>query len=432
MANYELPPSPVSSLPVSSSSPLPSFDEGTTTRPEVPTVWTTSATYALFVAFGIGSWTTVNGMYTELPLLVTQLPEKWRLASDISIIIQLANIGPLLFCWLRWRRLKQGLSEDRLLKVATYGVLMLGAGAMAALAFSWRLVVDFAGSKVSVSFYFFTFLAALADCTSSLLFWRFAASFRALHLSALSTGEGMSGAVTSLLVAIQNVSGDPRFPPSVYFALLAVCMCISGIAFSILQRSRLWNFEKSDKADALLEPTSSAVADRVTHPRRDAEVWALLALQMLLNALQNGVSVSCLALACKPYGRQVYQAAQTSALVVDPMAAALGFWISASSRALLPVAVAIVAVQTYVLVLSLKAVSPPWLHSGGGALLVFIVTLARALTSYSKMRVNLLLHQGPQAEKHLLWSGIAMQCGAFLGAVIMYFLVNWTPFFRGP
>ena len=37
----------------------------------------------------------MNGVWVELPLLVNQMPESWNLASQMSIVIQLANIGPL-------------------------------------------------------------------------------------------------------------------------------------------------------------------------------------------------------------------------------------------------------------------------------------------------------------------------------------------------
>lgn len=42
----------------------------------------------LATVFGIGAWVAINGMWVELPLLVTYLPEGWNLPSYLSIIIQ--------------------------------------------------------------------------------------------------------------------------------------------------------------------------------------------------------------------------------------------------------------------------------------------------------------------------------------------------------
>jgi riboflavin transporter 2 len=49
----------------------------------------------LAIFFGIGTWVCVNGLWVELPLLVQALPEGWNLPSYLSIVTQLANIGPI-------------------------------------------------------------------------------------------------------------------------------------------------------------------------------------------------------------------------------------------------------------------------------------------------------------------------------------------------
>lgn len=41
-------------------------------------------------------YSAINGVWVELPMLVNVMPEGWSLASQLSIIIQLANIGPLI------------------------------------------------------------------------------------------------------------------------------------------------------------------------------------------------------------------------------------------------------------------------------------------------------------------------------------------------
>lgn len=42
----------------------------------------------LATVFGIGAWVAINGLWVELPLLVTYLPEGWTLPSYLSVIIQ--------------------------------------------------------------------------------------------------------------------------------------------------------------------------------------------------------------------------------------------------------------------------------------------------------------------------------------------------------
>lgn len=47
----------------------------------------------LAALFGVGAWVAVNGLWVELPLLVTDLPEGWNLPSYLSVIIQVSRPG---------------------------------------------------------------------------------------------------------------------------------------------------------------------------------------------------------------------------------------------------------------------------------------------------------------------------------------------------
>lgn len=412
---------------------------------QTSTALTTSLTYAFFVVFGIGSWVTVNGLFSELPLLVVSLPEGWRLGSVLAVVVQLANIGPVLLYCLRWCHFKtQRLgSEQLLLMWATYIVLGLGAISMAMLASTWHITVDLFGAEQSIPLLFFTFVAALADCTSSMIFWRFAGAFKTVHISALAAGEGLSGAVVAVLVWMQDAAAaEPRFSAGVYFALLGVVMLISALAYHLLRRAPFAHAERAGAEQTGTLPLQSAGDDLATgfargsddlHIFQNREFVSLLALQAWLNLLQNGVWVSCLPLAAKPYGRGTYQLAQILSLIVDPLAAALGFFIKLGMRALILIMVCITAILGYVMVLSLEAVTPPLLNEGGGALLVFLLGLGRVLQAYTKMRGNVLLKSvvPGRAEVSLMFSGVAAQFGAFVGSITLFLLINGTPFFRG-
>lgn len=59
------------------------------------------------IALGISSWIEINGLWTQTPILTTQLPEKWNLPSYVVLITQIANIGPILYGIFR-RRLRVG------------------------------------------------------------------------------------------------------------------------------------------------------------------------------------------------------------------------------------------------------------------------------------------------------------------------------------
>ncbi len=57
--------------------------------------------HLLSALFGISAWIAINGLWQQTPLLVSRLPEAWNLASYITLITQLANVGPLLYSLLK-------------------------------------------------------------------------------------------------------------------------------------------------------------------------------------------------------------------------------------------------------------------------------------------------------------------------------------------
>jgi len=54
-------------------------------------------TFLFVCLFAMSSWIDINGVWVEVPLLVNELPESWNLPSYIVIIIQIANVGPLVY-----------------------------------------------------------------------------------------------------------------------------------------------------------------------------------------------------------------------------------------------------------------------------------------------------------------------------------------------
>ena len=70
------------------------------------------------------------------------MPEGWNLPAYFTVIIQLANLGPLSYGLLRWaiRRYKlstDSRSEDKLETVAIYLIIIIGAVSVFLLSFYW-------------------------------------------------------------------------------------------------------------------------------------------------------------------------------------------------------------------------------------------------------------------------------------------------------
>lgn len=48
----------------------------------------------LSAGFGLGSWIAMTGLWVELPILVQRLPERWALASQLALILQVGIFSP--------------------------------------------------------------------------------------------------------------------------------------------------------------------------------------------------------------------------------------------------------------------------------------------------------------------------------------------------
>src|SRR5690349_10400326 len=52
--------------------------------------------YVLVTIFGLGTWTNLAGVWIELPIIVPFLPESWQLPAKLTLLINSANVFPIL------------------------------------------------------------------------------------------------------------------------------------------------------------------------------------------------------------------------------------------------------------------------------------------------------------------------------------------------
>ncbi|XP_072014051.1 LOW QUALITY PROTEIN: solute carrier family 52, riboflavin transporter, member 3-A-like [Amphiura filiformis] len=219
----------------------------------------------LVVVFGTGSWVAINGMWVELPLLVALgIPEGFNLASQLVIIIQVANIGPLTFTLANWWAPK-GLK----IEVQTICLVMvIGIASTLMMVFFWDVtsVWNIGNNIRSTALLCLAFFLSIVDCTSSVAFTPFMARFKHMYLTWYFVGEGFSALLPSLVALGQGVGGDicvadntykevreigneiyvvnctswmrqakpANFPPEDFFWFLFCMMSCSAIAFVLL------------------------------------------------------------------------------------------------------------------------------------------------------------------------------------------------------
>ena len=163
--------------------------------------------FIIVCLFAWSSWIDINGVFVELPLLVNKSPQGWNLPSYLSVVIQLANIGPILYLFLskclKWRGVRVALETPVILFI-----VMTGAIASLLLAFTWHLTTTINGKLYSTPLILLTFVLSFVDCMSSVTFLPFMFHFPQMYITAYYVGSGMSGFLPSVVALVQGVGDD--------------------------------------------------------------------------------------------------------------------------------------------------------------------------------------------------------------------------------
>ncbi|NXW87349.1 S52A3 protein, partial [Alopecoenas beccarii] len=438
-------------------------------------------THLLACAFGMGSWVAINGLWVELPLLVRVLPEQWDLPSYITIIIQMANVGPL-FVTLMYR-FRPGLLKE---VVVIYVVVSVGVVACLLLAFLWNYTSTIAGRTYSTAFLILTFFLALVDCTSSVTFLPFMMQLQPQYLTTFFIGEGFSGLIPALIALGQgagisictNITREvnittgnetvettisqmvtdylpANFSTLVFFLLMTVMMLACLLAFFFLARQpKVWELSQqhlfpsniilnsfdqiSDEGAGLHQsghcpcPKNARGPGDIPPEKVSYSLAKLTFIYLLItwvSALTNGVLPSVQSYSCLPYGNTAYHLAATLSSMANPLACMVAMVLPGRSLALLgALTVAGTGFGTYNMAIAVMSPCPLLQQSQwGDVTIVLSWVLFTGTLSYVKVMAGVILRSCSHSA--LVWYGAAEQLGSLLGALVMFPLVNVYDFF---
>ncbi|XP_054477912.1 riboflavin transporter 2-like [Anoplopoma fimbria] len=434
-------------------------------------------THVLACLFGMGSWVAINGMWVELPLVVPQIPEGWYLPSYLTVIIQMANIGPLFITLMH--RFRPGMLNERLI---IYSIVGLGIVATFLLAFFWRHTVTIGASLHSVPLLVLSFLLSVVDCTSSVTFLPFMMQLRPQYLTTYFTGEGLSGLVPALVALIQGVgvvhcqnatladnatiaSGEllavyqpAKFSAQVFFVFLSAMMVVCLIAFILLNHHPAVARERKNdlyfsgdlapgKRDEGLslhahtpeqKPMISPLEAGRREPRSsfgrgtysNLEVGFIFLVLAWVNALTNAVLPSVQSYSCLPYGNKAYHLATTMAAVANPVACFIAMFVPIRSLLLMGFLVMVgTGFGAYIMAMAALSPCPLLVHSDSGTAVIVLVWVLFVLSlSYVKVIIGVILRD--EGHSALVWCGAVVQLGSMIGALSMFPLVSVYGLFR--
>lgn len=324
--------------------------------------------HALACAFGLGSWVAVNGMWVELPLIVNILPEGWNLPSYLTVIIQLANIGPILVTLVH--KLFPGWLRENLV---IYSVLTIGVLACILLTLFWKKTTVFLGQPRSTAFFIITFFLSLVDCTSSVTFLPFMMQLPSKYITTYFIGEGLSGFLPGLVALAQgvgmvkcvdvsqpsgnvsnpshvNITLEAEYLPSnfsteIFFSFLVVMMVISFGAFGLLnyvpQTFTLSNENLVSEPETVVTVRGGLENQAAYNSGEDSqedttgdqpkplivkpyysyyELAFIYCMVVWANCATNGLLPSVQTFSCMPYGNMIYHLSASLSALANPLA----------------------------------------------------------------------------------------------------------------
>ncbi|XP_011694350.1 PREDICTED: solute carrier family 52, riboflavin transporter, member 3-A-like [Wasmannia auropunctata] len=405
----------------------------------------------LALMFGLGAWIGVNGVYVQLPLIVHTAPEGWSLPAHMVMLVQFANLGPILYTlyikYTAW-------AYD---KYIIYALLTAGTCACIALSFLYDYTSFVFGNEHSTALLSLMFVTALVGCTSSVLFMPYMRNYREIYLVSYLVGEGLSGFVPSAVALIQGVGGnprcvnvtkpgsshlefvpaesDPRFSSEIFFIFIGCLLCLSFLSFlslNVLPTARGERVKLPSSMEMLPTDTTAPPSYKTnsgwTMPKYT--YYYLLVMMAVVCFLGNGTLPSIQSYSCLPYGNVAYHLTVTLASIAGPLAMSLGFVVKTPEVKLLNVLVAaILALSGFVLFLAAKSPSPPLQHSWMGEMMVVVIwILLCGLIGFVKMGITTLYR--PDPGRGLYYTGVATQIGSLIGAITTFSLVNYAKVFQ--
>uniref|UniRef100_A0A2K5Q9T5 Riboflavin transporter n=1 Tax=Cebus imitator TaxID=2715852 RepID=A0A2K5Q9T5_CEBIM len=375
--------------------------------------------HLLVCIFGMGSWVTISGLWVELPLLY--------LPSYLTVVIQLANIGPLLVTLLH------NFQPSCLYKVPIIFTL-LGMGTVTCIifAFLWNMTSWVLDSHHSIAFLVLTFFLALVDCASSVTFLLFISQLLSGLLPALVALTQGSGLTTCVNVTETSDSipspvptgetdiaqGIPRalesalprtaaplshlgsrylpthFSPLVFFLLLSFMMACCLVVFFVLQ----------------------------------CQPWYLLNDQVTFHSIrpqeENDLVPSGTVDSSQGPRHLDEKAAPASHIVANTLASLLSMFLPNRSLLFLGVLSLLKACfGGYNMAMAVMSPCPPpagplW----GEVLIVASWVLFSSCLSYLKVMLGMI--QRNRSHRALLWCGPTVQLGSLLRVLLTFPLVN--------
>lgn len=174
---------------------------------------------------GMSGWWSLNVITAELPYFVATLPEQEALGNLIAVCTQVGNILPIAYKTAFRQR-----AAGQVPKIIA-GLQILGVATLTLCGMFWKV----GAGKHSIALLLCTVFAGGVGCMSNVTYWAVVSDRPASCTRAMSVGMTLGGLLATCLSSLQMAgtnTSQPRFAPSLFFAIAATVQFVQLVAFA--------------------------------------------------------------------------------------------------------------------------------------------------------------------------------------------------------
>lgn len=432
--------------------------------------WDRAIVHLSVILFGLFAWTGVHAINMEMPIFVSM--KGWNLPANITMAVQIASFGPLIYGFLQLCKCE--LNESWLiLCLMCSNILAIG-----------MLVVHINTTTLLIAGFF----SGLVSSFSSVLFMPYLRDFDHVFIVSYYIGEGVSS-IAGITVAIIQGMGNPmkcnntivgnttefaslesklRFSERYFFLYVTVLLVLSLLSFLFLryspfiqnkrdsrhsifvtQKIQLIGYQNNSELPASVSNhcvndtrsighTSSKEENKVANDtiatanelsaRKRIYLYALIGIYCFFSM---GFLPSIQTYASLPYGEFAYELGVICVSCVFFFAYLMMIWIKVSDiRIISCLSLICLTAGCYIISLALLSPTPPLQKSTVGiSLLVLSWCVLMGLASYLRLTILSLLKRASSSTA-VLHIGAIIQAGSSFGTLIATLLINFTNLFK--
>lgn len=405
--------------------------------------------FYLYIAFGLPTWTLVDGTWAVLSQLADTLPEGYNISAYLILSLTLGNIFPLVIGFLLRKT-----SFSYLAQVINF-ILVTGLLTGVLMGAVWNRVVTIGGSEVSLPIFLLFFIVGGCSSSSNVTHFTYVSKSDAPNTTALATGMGLGSMTAGILALFQGLLlRQYGFNVTIFYIVLAMLYIPALFAFAKLHSTHRQDFvEEGSSSNPIstefmatmggidLESTEyeNMPLDTVFKSKKSDVEYSessflrqhgtILVLQLINSSLGYGFVPALISSACGKFNNAslVLLLATGITAVLDPMFKFLTNYIRIETFGGLKIATSLLVLLTIGLILCAALPNDLSLyHGAGGVLPVALYVSFGALFGFTNTSIFRYFKStvSPRFVHHSYrWSGICSQSGALLGSLTAFLIV---------